>query len=297
MKNMNTKFILAVAAAACVCPGSAFCAEVKLFPPALLAPEKPLYPKDMVNVEALCYLDAIDDVITVFQSIAFDVHNLSAFSEAVRGAGGASWAKRVLDIGTGSGAVGFLMLGHGAGVVVGTDIDPLAVKNAAYNARKLGFRHRFEARLVPETDPGAYSVAKAGERFDLVVSDPPQMYLEEEARLYPSEKDRRNYFRFDPGARLLSSLAAGLGERLAPGGRAWISLRSPAAKIYIRELAAKHDLALRVVFSGKDGVDYSAVRFLPPMPYKDPAFYDGKQRLLDVEVVELKLKPGDKAAR
>jgi len=294
---MNTKFILAVAAAACLCPGGAFCAGDKLVPPAQLAPEKALYPADMVNVEAMCYLDAIDDVVIAFQSIALDVHNLSAFSETVRGAGGASWAKRVLDIGTGSGVVGFLLLGHGAGSVVGTDIDPLAVKNAGYNARRLGFREKFEARLVPETDPGAYSVAREGERFDLIVSDPPQMYVEEEARLFPPEKDRRNYFRFDPGGRLLSSLAAGLGERLAPGGRAWVSLRSPAAKRLLLELAVRHNLALRVVFSGKDGLDYSAVRFLPPMPHKNPAFYDGKLRMQAVEVFELTLKPEGAPAR
>lgn len=272
-------------------PASAGGGKARL-PVLQLPPEKPVYPPDLANIEAACYIESIDDIVYVFQSVAMDIHNLSAFSEAARRSGGLGRAKKVLDIGTGAGTISFLLLGYGAGSAVGTDIDPLALKNARFNARRLGFRDRFEARLVPMSDTGAFSVVKEGEKFDLIVSDPPQAYTGEEAAQFPVDKDRRNYFRFDPGGELLSSIAAGLKKHLAPGGRAWISLRTPVAKALLRELAAEHGLGLRIVFSGKDDVDYEEVRFLPPMPYKDRLLYDGKTRMRDAEIFEVTVKGG-----
>jgi len=66
----------------------------------------------------------------------------------------------------------------GARKVVATDINPMAVKNARFNAEQLGLAERFEVRLVPPDDAGAYSVIQASERFDLVIYKRPVFRLE-----------------------------------------------------------------------------------------------------------------------
>jgi 2-polyprenyl-3-methyl-5-hydroxy-6-metoxy-1,4-benzoquinol methylase len=47
--------------------------------------------------------------------------------------------KRVLDVGTGTGAMALLAAHYGASHVVATDIHPVALLNAAYNAELAGW--------------------------------------------------------------------------------------------------------------------------------------------------------------
>lgn len=63
--------------------------------------------------------------------------------------------KSVLDVGCGTGVLGFVLLQRGARTVVGTDLDPRAVECAAHNAELLGLDARFqavEADLFPEDE-------------------------------------------------------------------------------------------------------------------------------------------------
>ncbi|MBL8604887.1 MAG: 50S ribosomal protein L11 methyltransferase [Myxococcales bacterium] len=62
----------------------------------------------------------------------------------------------LLDLGCGSGILGFVALMHGCGRVVGNDIDEDSIINARENAEALGFASQFDLRIggfeaVPET--------------------------------------------------------------------------------------------------------------------------------------------------
>lgn len=78
---------------------------------------------------------------------------------------------RFLDLGTGSGAIALaLALERPAASVVAVDLSPGAVAVARRNAQHLGLGTRVEVR------EGAWFGPVAGERFDLIASNPP--YIE-----------------------------------------------------------------------------------------------------------------------
>lgn len=118
--------------------------------------------------------------------------------------------KRILEIGTGSGIISLYAAKLGAAAVVATDISEAAVTCARENASRLGYSSIIEVRLVPESDPKAYSVVKPDERFDLLISNPPYS-LDIEAP--------RNTAVTDTGE-LGFSIVRGLRAHLSPGGMA-----------------------------------------------------------------------------
>jgi predicted RNA methylase len=119
--------------------------------------------------------------------------------------------RSVLEIGTGTGLIALVCLRYGAKQVLATDINPAAVANARYNAALLNLESGFEVRQVDPGRPGAFSVIKPGERFDLIVSNPP---WEDGPVSRPA--DRAFY---DPKFVLMDSLLDGLPSHLNPGGR------------------------------------------------------------------------------
>lgn len=118
--------------------------------------------------------------------------------------------KSVLEIGTGSGLLALCC--RDAERIVATDINPQAIECARLNARRLGMPIEF--RLVPSNpgaDSGAFSVIKPGERFDLIISNPP----------WEDGKPRNwsEYALYDSDFQLLRSILEGCRSRLKPGGR------------------------------------------------------------------------------
>lgn len=150
-----------------------------------------------------------------------------------------SWAKDVLEVGTGSGVLSFIVLKRGAGRVVATDVNEVAIRNSTWNADQLGYGGRFEARLVPLEHPEAFAVIGPSERFDLIVSNPP--WYDGTPR---SMKQRAVY---DEGYGLLRSLLGGLRDHLKPGGRAWLEYSSYAARAVIAREAPRYALAQRTL--------------------------------------------------
>ena len=89
----------------------------------------------------------------------------------VRGEG-----ERALDMGTGNGIQAVLLSRH-AREVVATDVNPRALGYAAFNAALNGAGN-------VETRHGSFFDAVPGERFDLVVSNPPYVVSPESAYLF-----------------------------------------------------------------------------------------------------------------
>jgi release factor glutamine methyltransferase len=129
----------------------------------------------------------------------------------------------VLDMGTGSGVCALAAAGR-ARRVVAVDVSPAAVRCARLNALLNDLEERVDVR------EGDLFAPLAGERFDLVLFNPPF--------LVGAPKDHRDAaWRSEDGAH---RFADGLGEHLAPGGAALVLLSSfgDACALYEAELRA-----------------------------------------------------------
>ena len=129
----------------------------------------------------------------------------------------------LLDVGTGSGAIAVTLAAElPRARVVAVDLSAGALRVAGENARRHGVAGRV---FLLRGD--AYSALKNGNRFDVVVSNPPYL-TEGEWDSLPAEV--RNFE--PPGALLagadglavLRGLAAGAGEHLVPDGELWCEI-------------------------------------------------------------------------
>ena len=140
----------------------------------------------------------------------------------------------VLEIGTASGIVSLCCSQAGAGKVVATDINPWAVRNAAYNPELLNFGDRMEVRLVSQKQPQAWAVILREERFDVIISNPPWE---------PGNTTRVEDFAFY--FRLIKSIVSGLPEHLNPGGQAFLAYGHVPAIRRLRTLLQKNNFPFR----------------------------------------------------
>jgi release factor glutamine methyltransferase len=142
--------------------------------------------------------------------------------------------ERVLEIGAGLGLAAVLAARAGARVVA-TDVVPAAVETIRANAALNGVT--IDARLGDGYAP------VAGERFDLVCSNPPQMPT-------PPGRERPDATAAaDNGGRdgweILDRIIAGAPAHLAPGGRlvttifAFLGLKAACAKLEAAGLAPR----------------------------------------------------------
>lgn len=128
-----------------------------------------------------------------------------------------------LEIGTGCGAIAITLAAELPRVrVVAVDISSGALSAARANAARLGVAGRVHFLCAD-----LYSALNCGNRFDVVVSNPPYISDGEWSSL-PAEV--RN---FEPSGALLAGadglavlrpLAAGAGDLLAPGGELWCEI-------------------------------------------------------------------------
>ncbi|MCJ8520315.1 release factor glutamine methyltransferase [Pseudorhizobium tarimense] len=127
----------------------------------------------------------------------------------------AQGAARVLDLGTGTGAIILALLKECAGAIgFATDISDGALETARANAVRLGLSDRLE------TVRSNWFEAISG-RFDIIVSNPPYIQSSVVAELEPEVRDFDPPRALDGGADGLDAyraIAAGALKRLASGG-------------------------------------------------------------------------------
>lgn len=127
-----------------------------------------------------------------------------------------------LDLGTGSGCIGLSLLVEGPfRRVVATDPSADALAVAAANACALGpVGESLELRRGAGFDP-----LEPGERFDLIISNPPYIALHEADALQPEVREWEPASALFAGAEghdVLDVIASGAAERLRPGG--WLAV-------------------------------------------------------------------------
>jgi methylase of polypeptide subunit release factors len=187
-------------------------------------------------------VEEFEEPLAVFEHVFWEPRDTTTTREFLRAEDLS--AKRVMEIGTGSGLLALCMLKAGAASVIATDINPHAVANARYNAERLGYADRLEVRQVSEDAAEAFVALEPGETFDLILSNPPW----EDADPQRIE----DYALYDPGWRLLQSLMDGLPERLNPGGRVWLAYGTRSGVVAVIREANKRGYPVRMLEQGQE---------------------------------------------
>jgi release factor glutamine methyltransferase len=138
-------------------------------------------------------------------------------SEALQVLGSVNAAPRILEIGTGSGAISVSLAAEIEGAsIVATDLSPQALSVAEENARQNGVRERI---VFVEGD--LFQPLRKGDPFDLVVTNPPYIPREQFPSLMPEVRDFEPRMALDGGAGGLEFFRRALpaaGGFLRPGG-------------------------------------------------------------------------------
>ncbi|MEN8158785.1 MAG: peptide chain release factor N(5)-glutamine methyltransferase [Myxococcota bacterium] len=155
--------------------------------------------------------------------------------EAVLSRGSRERPLRVLDLGTGSGAIALALAKEWPEAeVTASDVSDAAIAVAQKNAEALGLaeRVRFAAGDGFEAVPGA--------RFDVIVSNPPYVPEADAGTLAPELAHEPPGALFAPGdgTALLRRIAAEAPEHLAPGGLLALELAPAQAEGVTQSLEA-----------------------------------------------------------
>ena len=158
---------------------------------------------------------------------------------------------RVLDLGTGTGCILISLLAERPeSTGVGTDISEEAVLVAGANAERHGVSDRL---ILPLSD----WYADIGGRFDLIVSNPPYIALDEMESLSPEVRDhdpRSALTDEEDGLTAYRRIAEGALTHLVPGGRLLVEI-GPTQAAAVSECFRQAGLESVVVSSDLDGRD------------------------------------------
>ncbi|WP_439139704.1 peptide chain release factor N(5)-glutamine methyltransferase [Roseicyclus sp.] len=160
---------------------------------------------------------------------------------------------RMVDLGTGSGAIAVTLLAERADALgLASDISQAALEVAARNAQRHGVAARLDLRHADWWD-GLAGV------FDLIVSNPPYVTQADYARLAPEITQWEPRAALTPGGDGLAAyrqILGGLGPYLAAGGRCLVEIGAEqgrdVAAIFVA--AGLVDVAVHADINGKDRV-------------------------------------------
>ncbi|MGL4992657.1 MAG: tRNA1(Val) (adenine(37)-N6)-methyltransferase [Bacteroidales bacterium] len=141
-------------------------------------------------------------------------------------------ASRVLDVGTGSGLIALMIAQRSSAQIVGIDIDADATKEASENFKRSPWNDRLSAQMV---DFSSGYRCSSGEKFDLIVSNPPYF---ENSLLAPDPK-RAAARQTDTLS--FEDLFKGVSENLSDSGRFTIILPSEYEN-RVEEIALNYSL-------------------------------------------------------
>lgn len=140
-----------------------------------------------------------------------------------------------LDIGTGSGAIAISLAKEGPFEwIVATDIEDGPLEVAAANAEVAGVAERIDFRRGSLFGPLA-----EGERFDVIVSNPPYIAESERPSLAPEVRDWEPalaLFAADDGLAVIDAILAGARERLRAGGLLALEVGATQARVVTERL-------------------------------------------------------------
>ena len=126
-------------------------------------------------------------------------------------------AESVWDMGTGAGAVALSLATEGTWTrVVATDVSPEALSVAADNAERYDLGGHGEFR-----EGSLFEPLEEGERFDVIVSNPPYIAEGEKGELQPEVRDwepPEALFAGEDGLDVIRQLVAGAPKHLLSGG-------------------------------------------------------------------------------
>lgn len=150
---------------------------------------------------------------------------------------------RVLDIGTGSGAIALSIAKEAPeALLVASDVSRGAAEAAEQNAKRLGLAIEFRVGDLLD-------VIGADEKFDVVVSNPPYVGLNEKDELQPEVRDWEPHdalFASDDGLAVIRRLA-GSHAHLVPGGLLALEIGATQASAVCEILEATNEYrAIRV---------------------------------------------------
>jgi len=164
-------------------------------------------------------------------------------------------APTALDVGTGSGAIALALATEGAFArVVGVDVSPGALEVARANAAEAAPGAPVELRL------GSLYEAVAGERFDVIASNPPYVGEEERAALDAEVRDWEPagaLFAGTGGLEVIRPLVAGAPDHLAPGGLLAMEIGATQAEAVcelVRATGAFAEPRVRRDLAGRDRI-------------------------------------------
>ncbi|MFD1912354.1 peptide chain release factor N(5)-glutamine methyltransferase [Halodurantibacterium flavum] len=157
---------------------------------------------------------------------------------------------RVLDLGTGSGAILLSLLAETDATGTGVDLSVPALEVARDNASRLGLEARAEF-LVSDW------FEDVSGRFDLVVSNPPYITITEMEKLSPEVRAWEPHLALTPGGDGLDAyrrIGARVREYLEPGGRLMVEIGA-AQGADVAEIFKAAGLAGITILPDLDGRD------------------------------------------